>query len=280
VNPSEGECDREGGGGAGARRGAPAAACCDLLGFAAVCVPLSALPELRRQPGPVPGAPLPAGCLKQADEQTVVGLTAVCQAIHDHGLPTDFTDWGVLGAPRFLGRAALALALPRFLAEGAWGVSPHLIPHRSLHALSGTISLALKAQGPNFGVGGGPGAEAEVLLSALALLHGGRLPGVWVVMTRVEPDRPADEGGPPPHASYRALAVALAPARAERHDLRLRLLPGRGAPVPFDQGVFGEMIDRASRGEGPLTRSLGTAGRVEVSAPAEAPSARWSAWGG
>jgi hypothetical protein len=279
LNPSGGESDRDGRGGAGAARRPPAPVCCDLLAFAAVCVPLSALAELRRQPGPVVGGPLPAGLLKQSDEQTVAGLTAVYQAVHDHALPADFVDWGVLAAPRFLGRAALAAALPRFLAEGAWGVSPHLIPHRSLHALSGTISLALKAHGPNYGVGGGPGAEAEVLVAALSLLHGYRLPGVWVVMTRARPDRP-DEGGPPPAATYHARALALAPARAGRQAPRLWLLPGAEAHSyggPFDLDTFRDMIHRASKGEGPLTRSLGTAGRVEVTGPAVAYPTRRSA---
>ena len=44
--------------------------------------------------------------------------------------PASFTDWGVIGAPRFMGRAAMAQALQKFDQEGAWGISPHLIPHR------------------------------------------------------------------------------------------------------------------------------------------------------
>src|SRR5205823_2855913 len=110
-------------------------------------------------------------------------------AIHRHGLAgTRFTDWGVLAAPRYLGRSAMAVALQRFAAEGAWGLSPHLIPHHSLHSVSGTISQALKINGPNIGVGGGPGSGAEAFLAATALLSAGQVPGVWVVLTGWDPE--------------------------------------------------------------------------------------------
>jgi hypothetical protein len=89
----------------------------------------------------------------------------------------------------------MAAALQRFAAEGAWGVSPHLIPHRSRHSISGTVSQALKIHGPNFGVGGGPGGTVEVLLAATALLEGKRLPGVWIVLTCLDPESPPDEAG-------------------------------------------------------------------------------------
>ena len=110
----------------------------------------------------------------------------------------------------------MASDLPRFLAEGAWDVSPHMIPHRSLHSVSGSVSQALKIHGPNFGVGGGPGCEAEVLLAGAALLEGMRLPGVWVVITRLDPELPDDgkTGRPVPGTFSRGLAMALRPAGA------------------------------------------------------------------
>jgi hypothetical protein len=189
---------------------------------------------VRRRPGPTEGRePLPPSFLKHADEQTVAGLAAAFQAIHDHGLrDTDFTEWGVLGAPRFLGRPAMAAALQRFLAEGAWGVSPHMIPHRSLHALSGTVSQAFKIHGPNFGVGGGPGGTAEALLAAAALLAGDRLPGVWLVLTALEPEQVPDNSGHPlPGSRAVGLALALAPAGAPRGRLALRVGPVAGQAV-------------------------------------------------
>jgi hypothetical protein len=195
---------------------------------ASVRVGIESLPELRKQPGPVFGEPLPASFLKHADEQTVVGLAAVFKAIYTFGLQTTcFHDWGVLAAPRFLGRPAMTAALQRFQAEGAWGVSPHLIPHRSLHSISGSISQALKIHGPNFGVGGGPGAPAEALLAAASMLEGQKLPGVWVVLSCLDPEQAPDEAGRPAAGTQCVgLALALTPIRSSRCALRLRVVCG------------------------------------------------------
>jgi hypothetical protein len=173
----------------------------------------------------MPGEPLAASFLKHADEQTVVGLASVLQAIHDFDLSsTRFTDWAVLAAPRFLGRVTLASALQRFAAEGAWGVSPHLIPHRSLHSVSGTVSQALKIHGPNFGVGGGPGGVLEALLSAGAILDGHKVPGVWVVLTGWDPEPiPDDKNAGQTHCV--GLCLALVAERPGRRAARLRLCP-------------------------------------------------------
>ncbi len=206
--------------------------CCDVAAHACVQAPSEAMAELRRRPGPVWGEGLPASFLKHADEQTVVGLTAVYQAIQDHGLTpavgtNPFADWGVLAAPRFLGRPTLVGALQRFATEGAWGVSPHLIPHRSLHSISGTVSLALKSRGPNFGVGGGPGAAAEALLAAASLLGCRRAPGIWVVLTAMHPEEPPDENGRTvPGTHYAGLALALLPAEPGAGRLRLCIASG------------------------------------------------------
>lgn len=199
------------------------AVCCEVAADAVLRLRLEFLPDFRRNPGPVYGEPLPASFLKHADEQTVAGLGAVFQAIDESGLhSTCFKDWGVVAAPRFLGRPAMAAALQRFATEGAWGVSPHLIPHRSLHSMSGTVSQALKIYGPNFGVGGGPGGAIEALLSAMALLERKRLPGVWVVLTCLDPELPPDAlGQPVPGSQAIGLALALTPAK--QHTGRIRL---------------------------------------------------------
>ncbi len=198
-------------------------------------VPVEKLPELRRCPGPAPGAPLPASFLKHSDEQTVVGLAAVLQAIQASGLTqTNFRDWGVLGAPRFLGRGMLGFHVTRFASEGAWGVSPHLIPHRTLHALSGTLSLALKICGPNFGVGGGPGTPTEALLNAVALLTCQHLPGLWVVLTQMDPETASQPNGQPtPGTSVLALALALVPGSSAAGLPRLTVSAG----VPLLDGT-------------------------------------------
>jgi hypothetical protein len=192
-----------------------------VIAHAAVQATSDQLPALRQNPGPMPGPTLPPSFLKHADEQTVVAMAALFQAIDRHGLAgTCFTDWGVLAAPRYLGRITTVQALQRFAAEGAWGISPHLIPHRTLHAISGTISQALQIHGPNLGVGGGPDADVEVMRVAAAFLTNQDLPGVWVVMTGwnpepVLPTPPGPDGHSPPSTNgYHAIPVCQAVALA------------------------------------------------------------------
>src|SRR4051812_38473104 len=74
-------------------------------GCAVVRWPLDQIGELRQQLGPPGGKPFPAAFLKPADEQTVVAVAAVLQAAAQPGLErVGFADWGVIAAPRFLGR--------------------------------------------------------------------------------------------------------------------------------------------------------------------------------
>lgn len=250
------------------------AAVCDLAAYGWVRAPAAALAELRRTTGPVGGEPLPASFLKHADEQTVAGLAAVYHAMHEHGLgDTRFTDWGVLAAPCLQGRAALAAALLRFRAEGAWGVSPHLIPHRSLHSISGAVSLALRVHGPNFGVGGGPGAAAEVLPAAFALLQRQRLPGVWVVLGALEgPSRaPTPDGEPDPDSVWVGGALALRPARPDWKGLRVRIgadLPacGHAGPVLDPLRLKAALDQLAATGESvpAVSLALGSGLRLEL----------------
>jgi hypothetical protein len=198
-----------------------------VLAHAGVRFAPAELPGLRQKPGPVPSEPLPPGLLKHSDDQTVAGVAAVLQAIAAGGLSsTRFTEWGVLAAPRFLGRVMMANLIQRFAVEGAWGVTPHLIPHRSLHSLSGTVSQALKIHGPNLGIGGGPGAMMEILWTATAMLHGDRLPGLWVVLTGWTPEPIVENGAAlPDDARCTGMALALTAARPGWHGPRLRLSP-------------------------------------------------------
>jgi hypothetical protein len=189
---------------------------CALAAYGTVRASAEDLPALRQMAGPF-GGPLPPSFLKHSDEQTVVGLAAVFQAIRRFGMPEgSFREWGVVAGPRLFGRLAVAHALQRFAAEGAWGVSPHLIPHRSLHSLSGSISQALEIHGPNFGVSGGPDCASETMLAAAALLAEGQVPGTWVILTGWFPEPHLEKPGLPclpglrPSGSvYGAVALAL-----------------------------------------------------------------------
>ena len=218
---------------------APRAVACDVAAHAWVRVPMEAVPELRRKPGPWCEPPLPLNALKQADEQTVAAVSAVHHALHRHGLDAAaFRDWGVLAAPYYMGRPAMAAAVQRYQTEGAWGASPHLPAHRSLHSPSGTISQLFKFRGPNIGVCGGPGCATEVLAAAAALLARNRVPGVWVVLTAFDPDVPPNRAGALAAGTHcAALALALTPPRAAATSgVRLRVAAGGPAPVPPPTG--------------------------------------------
>lgn len=226
--------------------------CCDLAAHASCRAAVESLAALRRQPGPVRGLPLPTNLLRHSDEQTVAGLAAVLTAIDQHDLiaPGDtaaFRDWGVVAAPRFVGRPSVAQTMARFLAEGAWGLSPHVIPHRSLHSVPGTISQALGLHGPNFGVGGGPGCEAEAILAGLTLLHEMHLPGVWVILSRMEPEGYCDpeSGQAAPGTVAHAIALALRPCTsATRTILEVAVSPTVSAP-PLCLAAVEDLVARS-----------------------------------
>ena len=197
---------------------------------------MEAVPELRRKPAPWCDPPLPLNSLKQSDEQTIAAISAVYHALHHYGLDAHaFRDWGVLAAPYYMGRSAVAAGVYRYQNEGAWGASPHLPAHRSLHSPSGTISQLFKFRGPNIGVCGGPGCTTEVLTAAAALIDRKRIQGIWVVLTAFDPDLPpADRTGAHAPGTYcAALALALTPPRpAIATGIRLRVVAAGATPVP------------------------------------------------
>lgn len=196
---------------------------CDVAGHGSVRTTADGVRVLRQQLVLPDGKPLPASFLKHVDDQTVAALAAVFQALGRLDTrAADFTDWAVLAAPRFLGRTAMVSSLQRFTEEGAWGVSPHLIPHRSLHSISGTISQVLQVRGPNFGVGGGPDVASEAFLTAAALLGRERLAGVWLVLTGWQPEPMPGQTVTP---TCSAAALALQYAGAARHALHLKVTP-------------------------------------------------------
>lgn len=203
---------------------------CDVAAACALEADAAQLLALRQGIEPACGEPLPASSLKHLDEQTLVALAAVYGAIRAQDLRVDFQRWAVVAAPRFLGRAALIVSLQRYAVEGAWGMSPHFIPHRTLHSVSGTVSMALGIHGPNFGIDGGPAGSSQAVLAAATLLSTGTLPGVWLLLSgwEREPLVPlaALVGKHEAFPKCRAVALALVPRGCAANGLQARVLPG------------------------------------------------------
>jgi hypothetical protein len=188
-----------------------------------------------------------------------------------------------------MGRTLLANTLIKFRAEGAWGISPHLIPHRSLHALSGTVSLALKLHGPNFGTGGGVGGAADALLTAAALLQDGQLPGVWVVLTGWEPEPVTDATGQvvTPDCVCNAISLALVPSATGNARLFLRIDPAAAEPYrnghgPIPPFTFEGLVGALESGSAPpmtIHWQLPAGGRLELRrTPAPGPNGTAPHW--
>jgi hypothetical protein len=212
--------------------------CCGLAAHTAVSLPLAEVAALRKRPPAIGSRTLPLNLVRNADEQTVVALAAIGSAVAASALAGPFTDWGAVAGPRFAGRLTVAAQVPRFLAEGAWGVSPQVVPHHALHAVSGAISQALALHGPNFGAGGGPGAAGEALVTALALLESMSLPGVWLACTRLTPEGPLDDAGQPVgECRAEAVALALVPTSSPLARRRLEWAVGELAAVDFPELV-------------------------------------------
>jgi hypothetical protein len=214
--------------------GAPLAACA-VTAHAAVTLPLAAIDGMRTTAGPPGSKPVPLKHVKNADEQTIAGLSALFHAIHAGGWQDrSFRDWAVVGAPRYLGRMSVALTTNRYLKDPAYSVSPNIIPNQSLHSPSGTVSVLLGIQGPNFGVGGGPNAVPEGLVAALSALQQYRPPGVWLLLTEFDPEpRPGIDGKPTNAVHVNAVALALEPGDG---PARLRLLTDVSGPAALTVG--------------------------------------------
>ncbi len=241
------------------------AVACRVAAHATLRASAELIAQLRRQPWTVGPEPLSVAFLKHAEDQTVVALTAVQRALARAGWEgRSFTDWGVVAAPSFLGRIGIAQSVQRYAEEGAWGISPHLIPHQSLHAVSGTLSQALRIHGPNFGSGGGPNAGLDAFLLAATLLTDSRLPGLWLVLTGYEEEYvPSENGRPaPPPPVCAGAALALTGATGEEEGLCLRVGPDGAALPEFHLGALAEALAPGVRPSGRWR--LGEAGWVEL----------------
>lgn len=232
----------------------------------------------RRQPLVVGSERLPVTFLKHTDAQSILALLTVLDALHGQDWHArSFKNWGVIAAPSMFGRQGIATSILQIQQEGAFGVSLHVIPQQSLHAMSGTISQALKIHGPNFGVGGGSNAGPDAILLAAALLADGQLPGLWLVLTGYESEWvPAADGQPTPAPACIALALALTPYEPGGSGLHLAIGQARHdaagesplAHLPeFQLGLLAE--EWATACALPAGRwRLGDAHWLEIEAPA------------
>ena len=190
---------------------------CDIAALGTASLGMERLAELRKRPGELRSMSLESNVIRHADEQTLAALVAIGQAQQKWSSPpSDFAAWGIVASSRYLGRSIFSQSLAKFDREGPWGTSVQVIPHRSLHSPSSTISLALGCRGPNIGVGGGNDGEAQALLTAASLLDEFDLPGVWLVLTGWNPELNVDAGtGAAVETQCQALALALRPPMGE-----------------------------------------------------------------
>jgi hypothetical protein len=244
------------------------AACAALRGDA------ETIAQWRKQPVVIGAERMPTSFLKHSEDQTILALKTVLRAIEQHNLTRsqagawerEFADWGMIAAPNLFGRASIAQTIQRYQQEGAWGVSPHLIPHQSLHAMSGTISQALKIYGPNFGISGGPNAGPDAFLIAGAMMVDGQLPGMWLVLTGYQSEWiPPLDGRPTTAPMCQAVAFALIPVEPNAAGLHLSLGHVR-TDAANDPGVSA-LADMAEFQLGLLVQ--------ELSAPTGIATGRW-----
>ena len=198
---------------------------CAIEAFGVVKVAVDEIAALRKAPGPLGGRVIAPSLLKHADHQTVLAIASVLKAIDNSGWHgRSFDEWGLIAAPRFLGRINVAASMDRFQKRGVPSMSPLIIPTLSLHAVAGSLSLAIKVRGFNYGVGGGHGHLADALLAGLAAREDNGVPGVWVVVSQFSPEPVLDVSGHsliPSFGYGLALAVtATAPSRS-RWNLRV-----------------------------------------------------------
>ncbi len=205
-----------------------------ILAAGSAAVRLGEFATLRKQPPKFGDVELAGHFLKHADEQTIVALQAIGRAIEQFDLdPRTMTQWGIVAAPRYIGRLAGASILERFARQGGSGVPAHAVAQNSLHSISGAANIALGLHGPNVGVGGGPWAIGDGVAAALTLFDTAHVPGLWLLLTEFDPEPLPDDAGQPLNSSVcHAVALALIPAAAScggMEESHLTLRPGTAA---------------------------------------------------
>ena len=217
-------------------------------------------------------AETPGHFFKHADEQSIVSMAALAQAMERFELdPRSHAQWGIVAAPRYMGRLAAANIVKRFAQGGISSVSPHVLAQYSLHSVAGAISVAMGIHGPNLGVGGGPQALLDGLLAALTMFDAASIPGVWLVLSEWTTEPIPDEQGHVDDAlSCRAVALALQRRASQAGEVVLSLRPPELTLFPAGQRNLARPLPRVSA----LARFLSAS---------DAGPARWSCscpWGG
>ncbi|MBC8117283.1 MAG: hypothetical protein H7062_23040 [Candidatus Saccharimonas sp.] len=209
---------------------------CGIAAFGIANLDDEKLAVIRKAPQAQMSMPLAPSVARHCDEQTIASLFAVGEALRRmQATASDFKAWGIVASTRYLGRSFFSQSLDKFDREGPWNTSVQVVPHRSLHSPSSTISLALGCHGPNVGVGGAIDGEGQALLTAASMLDEFALPGVWLVLAGWSPELNIDAVGQPTHeARCHALALALKPTSEVPGGLRLRIVPDHD---PFDDSA-------------------------------------------
>jgi hypothetical protein len=209
-----------------------------LASHATVEAPLSQLAALRDQPVPESAPALPGRFRRHGDEQTVVGVRAVREAIARYPGPRpSFERFGVVGSTCGAGRISAAQTRAKLPAGGGVVVSPHVVPQCSLHALASAVSVGLGMKGPNIGTSGGPHAVSEGLIAAISLMGRQDCEGVWLVVTEWAGELLLDTTGKPTNdPSCRGLAIAI----THQADAGLGLTLHSGSHEPGSHETAGD----------------------------------------
>jgi hypothetical protein len=191
----------------------------NLCAFGTASADLAAITTMRKRLPEWAPSETPAHFLKHADEQTIVAVAAVDDAMQRYpALLQDRREWAVIAAPRFIGRLAGADALARYERGGGPAISPHVIAQHSLHSVSGALSILLGSRKPNFGGGGGGRSLTDGLVAALTQIPPGDAAGVWLVSTCWDPEPVIEEQrGCASDSVCQAVALALAAAGSTVH---------------------------------------------------------------
>ncbi|MEY3032308.1 MAG: hypothetical protein RLZZ622_783 [Planctomycetota bacterium] len=233
---------------------------CLIRGGQVMTVRRSEVAELARQPTPAGGPSLPPRFLRHADEQTVVGMRAVLQTLAEAGSDADdLTFDAVVAASCRAGQPTAARTMVALQQQGPVGVTPHVVPQCSLHSPASAVSVGLGMHGPTIGVGGGPAALAEGLLSAatLAMSLAVTQPAaaIWLIVTGWDaPPALDDEATPTNDSTCRGLALCLKPLVTgtplpEAAILRIDSCSSQGSPDEFTGDLpLWEFCERLTQG--------------------------------